>query len=551
MFMILSVMAAAAAALYYVKWRMSRQHMYELAEKLPGERGLPFFGNALRFAASPNKMLHTLYEMSFQDEFQDLARIWLGHRLVVILVNPKDIELILSSNVHLRKSPEYRYFEPWFGNGLLISYGDTWKTHRKMIAPTFHLNVLKRFMNEFNKNSKRVIDRMATEDGKPFDCHDYMSEIMVETLLETVMGVKQASQGRNCLTYALSVMDVCDIMHARQTKIWLRPDSLFKWTYMAKEFDKHLGIIMNLTNKVFMKKKDDYSQNRVTALPVKEEKVEKKVEKKAEKKIIVEDAKNNDKFSYGQSAGLKDDLDVDDNEIGEKKRLPFLEAMIERAHNGDGLTDQEIKNQVNTIMFEGHDTTAAGSSFFLCIMGARPDIQEKVLEEIDSIFGDSDREVTFQDTLELKYLERCIMETLRLFPPVPAISRELEHDLQLSSRPDLVIPTGCSVIVGTFKLHRRPDIYPNPEVFNPDHFLPENAASRHYYSFIPFSAGPRSCVGRKYAMLKLKILLANIMRQFKVKPGKPMEEWRLQADIILKRTDGFDVALERRKPIKA
>ncbi|BET03464.1 cytochrome P450 [Nesidiocoris tenuis] len=548
MFLVLSLVVASAGLLYYLKWRMGRANLYKLAEKLPGLPGLPLLGNALQFAISPNQIFDEVYSMSFKDEFQDVGKIWLGPRLVVLLVNPKDIELILSSNVHLRKSSEYRYFEPWFGNGLLISYGDTWKTHRKMIAPTFHLNVLKRFMDEFNKNSKLVIDRMATEDGKHFDCHDYMSEIMVETLLETVMGVKQAAQGRNCLTYALSVMDVCDIMHARQTKLWLRPDWTYKWTNMAKEFDKHLGIIMNLTNKVFMKKKEDYIQSRVSTLPAKEEKEERK---KEEKKVIVQGALTNENFSYGQSAGLTDDLDVDDNEIGEKKRLPFLEAMIERAHNGDGLTDQEIKNQVNTLMFEGHDTTAAGSSFFLCVMGARPDIQEKVLNEIDSIFGDSDREVTFQDTLELKYLERCIMETLRLFPPVPIISRELDQDLPLSSRPDLTIPAGCTVVIGTYKVHRRPDLYPDPETFNPDHFLPENAASRHYYSFIPFSAGPRSCVGRKYAMLKLKILLANILRQYQVKPGKPIKDWRLQADIILKRTDGFDIALERRKHVKA
>ncbi|XP_024085651.1 cytochrome P450 4g15-like [Cimex lectularius] len=538
MFLIFTLLVVAAATLYYINWRQGRKHLYELAEKLPGQPGLPLLGNTLTFALSHNKILETLYEMSFQDKFQDLAKLWLGPRLVVILVNPKDIEIILSSSVHLKKSNEYKFFEPWFGNGLLISNGDTWKTHRKMIAPTFHLNVLKRFMDEFNKNSKCVISRMAKENGKPFDCHDYMSECMVETLLETVMGVKQASKGRNCLTYAMSVMDMCDILHSRQTKLWLRPDFLFRWTSMAKENDKHLNIILNLTNKIFKKKKDDYAQNKFTT--------------PAQKEITVtsEEVKTNEKFSYGQSAGLKDDLDVDDNEIGEKRRLPFLESMIERAHNGDGLTDQEIKNQVNTIMFEGHDTTAAGSSFFLSIMGARQDIQEKCLEEIDEIFGDSDRDVTFQDTLEMKYLERCIMETLRLFPPVPIIGRELEQDIKLASS-DLVLPAGCTATIGTFKLHRRPDIYPNPEEFDPDRFLPENSTSRHYYSFIPFSAGPRSCVGRKYAMLKLKILLANILRNFRVKEGKPMNKWKLQADIILKRTDGFEIALENRKHQKA
>lgn len=80
---------------------------------------------------------------------------------------------------------------------------------------------------------------------------------------------------------------------------------------------------------------------------------------------------------------------------------------------------------------QGHDTTAAASSFFLSMMGCHPDIQEKVIQELDDIFGDSDRLVTFQDTLEMKYLERCLMETLRMYPPVPIIARTINTDLKL------------------------------------------------------------------------------------------------------------------------
>ncbi|KAK9508424.1 hypothetical protein O3M35_005986 [Rhynocoris fuscipes] len=225
--------------------------------------------------------------------------------------------------------------------------------------------------------------------------------------------------------------------------------------------------------------------------------------------------------------------------------------MIESSQNGVVLTDEEIQNQVDTIMFEGHDTTAAGSSFFLCMMAARPDIQEKCIEELDRIFGDSDRPCTFQDTLEMKYIERCIMETLRMYPPVPVIARELQNELKLASC-DKTIPAKCTVIIATYKLHRREDIYPNPEHFDPDNFLPEKSANRHYYSFIPFSAGPRSCVGRKYAMLKLKVLLSTILRNYRVLPGKPEKDWVLQADIILKRTDGFNIKIEpRKRTIKA
>lgn len=116
---------------------------------------------------------------------------------------------------------------------------------------------------------------------------------------------------------------------------------------------------------------------------------------------------------------------------------------------------------------------------------------------------------------------------------------------------DYTIPAGCTVVVATFKMHRQPYLYPNPEVFNPDNFLPEKTANRHYYAFVPFSAGPRSCVGRKYAMLKLKIILSTVLRNFRVKSDIKESDFRLQADIILKRAEGFKIRLEPRKSATA
>lgn len=81
------------------------------------------------------------------------------------------------------RSPEYRFFKPWLGDGLLISTGQKWRAHRKLIAPTFHLNVLKSFIDLFNKNSRETVEKMRKENGKEFDCHDYMSEATVEILL--------------------------------------------------------------------------------------------------------------------------------------------------------------------------------------------------------------------------------------------------------------------------------------------------------------------------------------------------------------------------------
>lgn len=197
------------------------------------------------------------------------------------------------------------------------------------------------------------------------------------------------------------------------------------------------------------------------------------------------------------------------------------------------------------ILFKGHDTTAAGSSFVLCMLGIHKDIQQKVWNEQFEIFGNSKRNPTFKDTLEMKYLERVILETLRMYPPVPVIARQVTVDTKLASG-DYMIPANTTVVLGIYKIHHLPEYYKNPEVFNPDNFLPEAMQQRHYYSFIPFSAGPRSCVGRKYALLKLKILLSTLIRTYTFHSDCTEEDFKLQIDIILKRMDGFRLKIEKR-----
>lgn len=239
------------------------------------------------------------------------------------------------------------------------------------------------------------------------------------------MGVSKKTQDQSGFEYAMAVMKMCDILHLRHTKLWLYPDVIFNFSKYRSYQDKLINTIHSLTRKVVKSKKEAFAKGIRGSIAEVPENLKSKTVDKTEAKTVVEG------LSFGQSAGLKDDLDVDDD-IGEKKRMAFLDLMIEASQSGVVINDEEIKEQVDTIMFEGHDTTAAGSSFFLCMMGEHADIQEKVYEELNEIFKGSDRPATFADTLEMKYLERCLMETLRMYPPVPLIARQLRRDIKLS-----------------------------------------------------------------------------------------------------------------------
>ncbi|KAJ8947558.1 hypothetical protein NQ318_005038, partial [Aromia moschata] len=424
--------------------------------------------------------------------------------------------------------------------------GEKWKSHRKMISPTFHSSILKTFMPVFNKNANRLVERFKKELGKSFDVHDYMSEITVDTLLETVMGVEKTDNDNTGFEYAMSVMKMCNILHLRHYKLWLRPDFLFNLTKISSVQKHLLKIIHSLTQKVIKYKKESYFKR------------EQKEGQSLYQKALISTKYNEDEdvaeetrtFNY-----IRDDLDENDD-VGIVYNGPFLDFMIEVSQTeGNTLSDNEIKDEVNTIMFEGHDTTAAASSFVLSVLGVHQDIQDNVFEELKEIFQDDlYRPVTFSDTLNMKYLERVILETLRLYPPVPLIGRIVNEDVQLVSG-DYIIPKGATVGIGTYVIHRNPKYYPNPEKFDPDNFLPERCQSRPHYAYIPFSAGPRSCVGklnclsfkgRKYAMLKLKVLLASVLRKFRTVSLKDEKDFKLQADIILKREDGFQIWIEER-----
>jgi cytochrome P450 family 4 len=533
--LLVTIVTMLIAAYYYIE----ASRAVRLIKKLPGPPSVPILGHVLLTAKKPPENL-VEYGLENFKEYGSVMGFYFGSKVIVLLSDPHDIEIILSSSVHIDKAEEYRLFKPWLGDGLLITKGDKWRRHRKAIAPTFHMNILKTFVPFFYENSIALVNNLRDKVGMEFDCHDYLSAVTVDILTETAMGVKREKRMKTGYDYAVAVMQMSDIIHRRHYDITLRLDAFFKFSKLATLQKKLLRTIHTLTEHVISEKAKDIEEKH------EKDQQQKKNGKPMENPIVMENTENIKDSAANRMHYVRDDLDdIDENDVGEKKRLAFLEMMFEMKKNGQW-TDEEIWEEVNTIMFEGHDTTAAGSSFALCVLGCHPDVQARVHEELDNIFGDSDRQCTFQDTLEMKYLERVILETLRLFPPVPLIARHLNEDVKIVTG-NYVLPKSSTVMIVQFMAHRSEKYYQNPSVFNPDNFLPEKMQQRHYYSFIPFSAGPRSCVGRKYAMLKLKVLLSTILRNYRVNSNMSDKDFHLRADIILKRHDGFKITVEPRK----
>nr|ULR85497.1 cytochrome P450 [Spodoptera frugiperda] len=224
-----------------------------------------------------------------------------------------------------------------------------------------------------------------------------------------------------------------------------------------------------------------------------------------------------------------DVADVSDG-IGTKKRLAMLDLLLEAEEKGQ-IDMDGIRDEVNTFMFEGHDTTALALTFGLMLLADHEDVQERIYEECQTILGDSEH-VTMSNLADMKYLEAVIKEVLRLYPSVPFIGREITEDFKLG---DITVKKGTTVDVHIYELHRRADMFPEPEKFMPERFL--GTELKHPYAYVPFSAGPRNCIGQRFAMQEMKTTLSELVRHFKIVPKVKGARPRIMVDLVLRPVD--------------
>ena len=147
----------------------------------------------------------------------------------------------------------------------------------------------------------------------------------------------------------------------------------------------------------------------------------------------------------------------------------------------------------------------------------------------------------------MQYLERVIKESLRILPSVPLIMRNFPEEGDFCGKQ---LPAGTTLVINILGLHRDPRHWPDPLTFDPDRFLPERSEGRHPYCYLPFSAGSRDCIGKKYAMMQMKVLLATMLRTYRVLPTEDgishPSQVRLSSALGSFQVGGTRVRFERR-----
>uniref|UniRef100_A0AC35UGC5 Cytochrome P450 n=1 Tax=Rhabditophanes sp. KR3021 TaxID=114890 RepID=A0AC35UGC5_9BILA len=490
----------------FKEWR--RKHM--LGDKLPGPGGQVFFLGHM-YKLSKDTEISMLY---FDGEVEkvrkqghSIARIWMGENLLVIPFTPDSVKEILEDNDEITKGDGYELISKWLGNdSLLTSTGEQWRQTRKLLTPAFHFSVLKDFIGDFNRETKILLSKFDefADTGEEIDVSKFIKSASLDMVCSTAMGHKSNVQQNPECDYVVAMRGFHSILAIHSRNPFYRISNLiFNIFGEGKLLNKLIFKLKTFTKNIIDIKMAEY-----------------------EKKKVVEQNR--------ETKGPEDEF--------KKPKQNFITTLLQL--NDKHITNDFLVNQVDTFVFAGVDTTSTAHGYLFWCLATHPEVQEKLYQEIYDVFGDSDRDIVHEDFAKFTYLDLCIKESMRLHPTVPFLLRKLENERVIMNKYHL--PKGTDIMISPYYMNLNPDIYPNPLIFDPERFSIAEAAKRSPYSSINFSAGPRNCIGQKYAMQQLRLVAISLLRKFKISSSKPHDYMKHIPELVLNPKNGIPIIFNRR-----
>ena len=183
--------------------------------------------------------------------------------------------------------------------------------------------------------------------------------------------------------------------------------------------------------------------------------------------------------------------------------------MDARYSDGEGMSDDLVLSESMQLLVAGHETSSNALSWLLYLLSSRPDCLERLRHEFDSVLGEAS--LNYSDVSKFAFAAQVIQETLRLYPPFWMVDRMALSDDRVE---DLVIPRGSTVVVFVYGAHHSAQYWENPESFDPQRFDKENQKAHRPFTYLPFGAGPRGCIGGNYATLQILMILSVLVRKY-------------------------------------
>jgi cytochrome P450 len=403
---------------------------------------------------------------------------------MLMISDPEGVRQVLVENVanYPKNEMSDRFFSAMFGEGLLSTDGAKWRTHRKVMAPSFDPRSVAAYAPAMAEAANAFADRWAgLNDHAPIDIAEEMKTLTLEIICRTMfssdadelVAIAGDAFDRTHNALAFSVLDILPIIGPRRIK--------------AKQ-----------------------------------------------------DAIRAD-FSVMDAAIYRMIAAREGNPAGAPKDLLGRLIAAKDPDNGAGLSASEVRDEVITIFMAGHETTAVTMTWIWYLLSQRPDEEAKLHAELDAVLGG--RAPTADDLPRLAYARMVVEEAMRLYPPAPAVSLRIARGADEIC--GVKVRRGDQIFVSPWLLHRHRRLWDDPVRFDPERFTPERSAGRPRFAYLPFGGGPRVCIGASLAMTEATLILAALAQRFRPRLAAG-EDVKLQSRITLRPAGGMKMVLERR-----
>jgi cytochrome P450 len=400
-----------------------------------------------------NDLLSIWDEDAFSTEFMS-QKILKQH---VFVANSPDIiryVLIENKDNYERKSPQMkRALEPLLGDGLFISDGKTWSSRRRIQTPLFDNAHIQMYSKTMVSTIVETADNWKTQgDGVKIEVHTEMAKLAAEIIARTLFGEKLGTENSGAVVGAFA--DYQSIVKQMALSNFL---GLPDW-------------MPNVNAKIGKAKRAGQTiHNAVDAI-----------------------------IALAEKGGHEGTM------VAELIKANQLEGDI------DLMTRQQIRNEIIVLFMAGHETTANVLAWTWYLISQSPDVEQKLHRELDEVLGG--REPVYADVDKLEYTRAILDETMRLYPPVPILSRQALKDDEIRGKK---IPAGSLMLVVPWLIQRHKKFWKDPDCFIPERFMP-SAKKPKKFTYLPFSAGPRVCIGKSFGITESVLAVAIIAQRFRL-----------------------------------
>uniref|UniRef100_A0A672U8R0 Cytochrome P450 3A n=1 Tax=Strigops habroptila TaxID=2489341 RepID=A0A672U8R0_STRHB len=452
---------------------------------IPGPRPLPFFGTCLEYRKGFTEFdnecfqkygkLHTSTIWGCLSVSCSLpARIYDGRQPVVAVMDPQIIKSVLVKECYSTfTNRRHIDIAGILNNAISLAKDEQWKRIRTVLSPTFTSGKLKEMfpiMKHYGEVLVKNIQKQVEKDNA-LSVKDVFGSYSMDVVTSTSFGVNIDSMNnpKDPFVREMQKLTRFDFL-----------DPLFILTFVCP-FITPLLVKMNVS-------------------------------------LFPGDAVD---FFMRSISKIKQDREKE----AHKGRVDFLQLMIESQHSNNHGTneanhsDKEILSQAFIFIFAGYEPTSNMLCYLAYELATHPDVQQKLLDEIDTVLPNK-APLTYEAVMQLEYLDMAVSETLRLFPIGGRIERTCKKDVEING---VTIPKGTIVMIPPYTLHHNPEYWPNPEEFRPERFSKENKENIDPYTYLPFGAGPRNCIGMRFALLTLKAAITILLQHFTCQTCKETE----------------------------